>query len=39
MIVDQYKIEEQKRKGGRVKQPPFYYLHAFRHGKPSQVNH
>lgn len=34
-----HKREEQKKKGGRTKQPPFYYLHAFRHGKPSQTNH
>lgn len=23
MLIDQYKIEEQKKKGGKVKQPPF----------------
>lgn len=23
MIIDQYKREEQKKKGGRIKQPPF----------------
>lgn len=28
MLIDQYKIEEQKKKGGKVKQPPFYILCA-----------
>ena len=32
-----YEIEEQKKKGGRTKQPPFYYMCAFTHGSPART--